>query len=111
MIYTGASVSGVWDGGVTWNREHVWPQSLLGEDAVNEVVNMASDLQNLKPANPSINTSRGNKYYDLTTTADSFVPRDEVKGDIARILLYMMVMYSDDLELINGTPAVRNNFV
>lgn len=106
LIYTGASVSGVWDEGVTWNREHVWPQSLLGEDAVNTVVNMASDLHNLKPANPSTNISRGNKYYDLTTTVDSFAPRDEVKGDIARILLYMMVMYPDDLELINGTPTV-----
>ncbi len=105
LVYTGASVSNYWDNGITWNREHVWPQSLLGEDA-GSAVNMASDLVNLKPSNPTINSNRGNKYYDLTDTAVSFTPRDEVKGDLARILFYMMTMY-EVLELVNGTPSVH----
>src|SRR3954469_7055859 len=25
LVYNGASVPGVWDNGVTWNREHCWP--------------------------------------------------------------------------------------
>lgn len=105
LVYTGASVSGTWDSGVTWNKEHVWPQSLLGEDA-GGTVNMASDIHNLKPANPVWNSSRGNKYYDLTTTSTTFEPRDEVKGDVARILFYMVTMYSV-LELVDQYPNVH----
>ncbi|MCF7930766.1 MAG: endonuclease [Acholeplasmataceae bacterium] len=104
LIYLGTSVSGVWDGGITWNREHVWPQSLLGASADNNVVNVASDLHNLKPANPGVNSSRGNKYFDNTTTTVSYAPRDEVKGDIARILFYMTIMYSY-LDLVNLTST------
>lgn len=99
LVYLGTSISGVWDYGVTWNREHVWPQSFLGVSADNDVVNAASDLQNLKPANPSTNSSRSNKYYGNTTNALTYEPRDEVKGDIARILFYMDIMY-DNLSLI-----------
>ena len=104
LVYLGTSVSGVWDAGVTWNREHVWPQSLLGEDVSGSDRNSASDLHNLKPADPGTNSSRSNKYYDNTTTTVSYAPRAAVKGDLARILFYMEVMY-DYLELINGVPA------
>ncbi|BCR35463.1 endonuclease I family protein [Mariniplasma anaerobium] len=103
LVYLGTSVDSTWDSGTTWNREHVWPQSLLGVTASG--TNAASDLHNLKPANPSTNSSRGNKYFDNTTTSESYAPRDEVKGDIARILFYMEVMY-DIYNLINGTPEV-----
>jgi endonuclease I len=102
LIYRGTSVSGVWDGGITWNREHVWPQSLLGVDVNNDSKNVGSDLQNLKPANPSENSSRSNKYFADTTTSISYAPRQEVKGDIARILFYMVIMY-DYLTLVNVT--------
>src|SRR4051794_37963774 len=27
LVYNGASVPKVWDNGVTWNREHCWPDS------------------------------------------------------------------------------------
>jgi len=103
LIYNGASVSGVWDSGITWNREHIWPQSLLGVAAENNLTNAASDLHNLKPSNPSINSSRGNKYFDVATTTLSYLPRPEDQGDIARILLYMVVMY-DEYTLVNTTP-------
>lgn len=95
LVYLGTSVSGVWDGGTTWNREHVWPQSLMGCSADNSSTDRCADLHNLKPANPSINSSRGNKYFGLTTTTTTFAPRVEVRGDLARILLYMVVMYAD----------------
>ncbi|BCR35357.1 endonuclease [Mariniplasma anaerobium] len=95
LVYLGTSISGVWDFGATWNREHVWPQSFLGVSASNEAVNTASDLQNLKPSDPGENSSRSNKYYGNTTTSQTYAPRDEVKGDIARILFYMDIMYSE----------------
>ncbi|MGD9679265.1 MAG: endonuclease, partial [Vulcanibacillus sp.] len=59
ILYSMQSVSGVWDEGVTWNREHIWPQSYLGDDTI-----MTADLHNLKPADPGENSSRGNKYFD-----------------------------------------------
>ena len=105
LVYLGTSVSGTWDAGVTWNREHVWSQSLLGVDTNPSSKHVGSDLHNLKPANPSENSSRGNKYFDNVTTTVSYAPRDEVKGDVARILFYMVVMY-DYLTLQNRIPNV-----
>ena len=105
LIYLGTSVSGTWDDGVTWNREHVWPQSLLGVSVTNSTIGVGSDLQNLKPANPSENSSRNNRYYDNVSVGGlSYEPRDEVKGDVARILLYMWTMY-DYLELVDTNPS------
>jgi len=61
-------------------------------------------LHNLKPSNPSINSSRGNKYYDYITSTVAYEPRDEVKGDLARILLYMWTMY-EILSLVDSAPS------
>jgi endonuclease I len=104
LVYLGTSVSGVWDSGNTWNREHVWPQSLLGVSADNSTVNSASDLHNLKPSDPAENSSRGNKFFGNSTTSQTYEPRDEVKGDIARILFYMDIMY-DELSLIEANEG------
>ena len=104
LVYLGTSVSGTWDFGATWNREHVWPQSLLGESADNGTVNMASDLYNLMPADPGENSSRGNSAY--SELGLGYEPRDEVKGDVARAILYMMIMY-DELDLVNTAPGVH----
>ncbi len=101
LVYRGTSVDSNWDYGVTWNREHVWPQSLLGVDASNNTVNMASDLHNLKPANPQENSTRSNKWFGPESTYYAYEPRDEVKGDIARIIFYMAVRYYTQLSLVN----------
>jgi len=106
LIYLGTSINNDWDSGATWNREHVWPQSLLPDSASNETVNTASDLQNLKPADPGENSSRSNRYYANQTVAGlSYCPRDEVKGDVARILLYMITMY-EELSLVDTSPGL-----
>lgn len=102
LVYTADLVSGTWDSGATWNREHVWPQSKLDSSADNATVNSASDLHNLKPADPSENTSRSNKWFGEPLSSNNafmYEPRDEVKGDIARILFYMDIMY-DFLTLV-----------
>lgn len=100
LIYAGTSVSGVWDNGITWNREHVWPQSLMNVDVNNESIGIGADLHNLKPANPSFNSSRGNKFFDNVTNAYAYAPRSAVKGDVARILFYMVTKY-DYLSLVD----------
>lgn len=109
LMYNRASVSGAWDGGSTWNREHIWPQSLLGgaDD---------SDLFNLRPANPSINSSRGNKPFGTSSTSANasygatggstyYYPGGPDRGDAARALFYMATRYASNLTLVNGTPA------
>ncbi|MFA5007130.1 MAG: endonuclease [Candidatus Izemoplasmatales bacterium] len=129
-IYTGKSLSSVWDSGATWNKEHVWPQSLLGCTASG--INTCSDVHNLKPSSPSINSQRSNDWFasviphDSSTlvdddsyasgstfnyeneTYDYFEPRNEVKGDIARILFYMAIRYQMTLVELNPgqTPAI-----
>lgn len=104
LIYLATSISNIWDQGDTWNREHVWPQSKLGESASNPVVNTASDLYNLMPADPDENSSRSNSPY--SELGLGYEPRDAVKGDVARALFYMMVMY-EELNLVDTPPLIH----
>lgn len=107
LVYSQLSVSGVWDAGATWTREHVWPQSLMNVSVSNSSKNKGADLHNLKPESDSVNSSRGNKYFAETTTSATYAPPNAVKGDVARILLYMITMYPDLslVDLVSGNPA------
>ena len=91
LLYLGTSVPSKWDGGSTWNREHVWPRSLgwFSDEGA------GADLHHLRPTNPSENSRRGNKKYGSQTNSEYYEPRDEVKGDIARIIFYLMVRYEE----------------
>ena len=95
-----------------WNREHVWPKSHGDFDAGDPFeVPLYTDAHNLKPVDASMNTLRGEKDFDnggdpvyngtiitdCLSTSSTFEPRDEVKGDIARIILYMDVRYEGEL--------------
>ncbi len=100
LVYTRTIVSGTWDGGSTWNKEHVWPQSKLGTAS-------ESDIHNLKPCNPSVNSTRGNLPYangsgTNKVVSGGYYPGDADKGDIARIVLYMHVRWN----LIINTSSV-----
>ncbi len=104
LIYDGRLVSPTWDGGITWNREHVWPQSRMGVNVNNSSINIGSDLHNLRACTPSVNSSRGNKNFDWVTTATSYYPGDQDRGDVARILFYMVIRYPQ-LSLVSGNPT------
>ena len=91
LFYSRVSVSAKWDSGKTWNREHIWPRS----KSWFQYEGAGSDIHHLRPSNPSINSSRGNKAYYTSTTTDYYAPKDEVKGDIARIVFYLLVRYSE----------------
>jgi len=86
LVYTAESVKGEWDY-PNWNREHVWPQSKLGSAP-------KGDAHNLKASDVSENSRRGNLPFGYGSSG-VYEPRDEVKGDIARILFYMTTMYTD----------------
>jgi endonuclease I len=112
LIYNRASVSSVWDSGATWNREHIWPVSRLGVgDPSNTTTNLATDQFNLRPANPSINSSRSNKPFGMDTTTgihghqgSYYYPGDSDAGDVARAQFYMATRYSQ-LTLTDGSPS------
>ncbi|HTQ40990.1 MAG TPA: endonuclease [Pirellulales bacterium] len=111
-IYTDDDVPGVWvSGGVTWNREHLWPQSLLGVSVSESSKNAGTDEFELKPCDSSVNSGRSNDGYGLSTSSGTynnqpsyFFPGDEDKGDIARSMFYMATRYYDG----SGTPSTNN---
>ncbi|MGW7454820.1 endonuclease I family protein [Streptomyces sp. NPDC054787] len=106
LVYSGRSQSKSGNGGDPndWNREHVWAKS-HGDFGTS--TGPGTDLHHLRPEDVTVNSTRGNKDFDLggspvseapgsLTDADSFEPRDAVKGDVARMLLYMAVRYEGD---------------
>ncbi len=104
MFYS--DVSGNADG-ATLNREHVWPKSR----ASFQTKNGGSDLHHLRPALSTVNSAKsdhtfgviggvytsgyqevnvgGEVCYRVHTADDLFECKDDVKGDVARILLYV----------------------
>ncbi|MBQ8586641.1 MAG: endonuclease [Oscillospiraceae bacterium] len=91
-----------------WNREHVWPQSLGGFGTSGA----GADMHHIRPDDVTTNGDRGNKLFGnvsggTESLASSlcnnmlggwydnsyFEPLDSVKGDVARICLYVYVRY------------------
>lgn len=114
LVYNRASVSGNWDSGQTWNREHVWPQSRQPGSASNSSTGNLGDPHALRPANPSINSSRGNKPFGgggatvgpHRSLGAFYFPGDDDKGDVARSLFYSDTRYaSTGLSLVNAFPS------
>lgn len=120
LMYTGVSYP---KNGSTkaWNREHTWPKSHGG---FGDSPSAGTDMHHLRPTVVNVNSDRGNLDFDeggvkvestlgygegssfcYRVTGVSFEPRDEVKGDIARMMFYMATRYDGgdgcptDLEL------------
>ncbi|GIG90733.1 endonuclease [Plantactinospora endophytica] len=120
LLYSGISRSKSLNGGNTgnWNREHVWAQS-HGDFGTG--TGPGTDLHHLRPEDVQVNATRGNKDFDNGGTAvpsapgnktdsDSWEPRAAVKGDVARMILYMAVRYEGgdsfpDLEADHATSG------
>ncbi len=115
-FYSQAELSSNWQSGNvgTWNREHVWCQSLSnglwGENGG------GSDLLHIRPTESRLNSTRSNNKYGVVGTASTeawykdasgrqvalgghikgniFEPIDSVKGDVARIVMYVYTHYN-----------------
>ena len=90
------------------NREHVWPKSLGGY----KTSGPGADLHHIRPTEITPNSNRGSlKYGNVSGGKASygnasdylagyygsyFEPLDNVKGDVARICLYMYVRYGGE---------------
>lgn len=97
LIYTGESVPKTWNSGSTWNREHMWPGSRMpGGDSY-------SDLFSLRPCDPIVNSTRGNKPYG---TGSGFWDANQGtthRGNAARAMFYDDTRYTE-LSLVSGHP-------
>ena len=105
LIYTSyEATQSQWNG---WNREHVWPKSLGG----NNTTGGGADMHHIRPSDAVVNSTRGNKKYGYADGGKAtygsnpasgylggyagtyFEPLDNVKGDVARICLYVYVRW------------------
>ncbi len=116
QVYTGFSHynSDYGNSGLQLNREHVWAKSHGG---FADVPPMYGDVHNLKPSAATVNQDKSNLdfdnggiQHDIATgcyfTDSTWEARDEVKGDIARIIFYMSTRYEGndgemDLEVVD----------
>ena len=95
-FYSGKSLQG------GWNKEHVWAKS---HGFPNSEALPYCDAHHLRPTLNNINSSRGHKdfgellnesadiYGNKCNNSEIFEPRDEVKGDVARMMFYMATRY------------------
>ena len=101
-----------WDVNGGWNREHVWPKADSNGLWKSDTVGGGADLHHIRPAEKAINNSRANKLYGKVGTSGkkeypsgsnvlggysnstTFEPIDNVKGDVARILMYVYTHYN-----------------
>ena len=129
LFYTGRSQpKSTFGGGADdYNREHVWAKS---HGDFGNAMGPGTDLHHLRPTDASVNSTRGNldfdeggsEVYDQGVAtgnyrdSDSWEPRDEVKGDVARIVFYMAIRYEGDdgypdLELNNRVNNGSNPYI
>lgn len=133
QIYTGWSIpKSHYGGGITeWNREHTWSKS---HGDFGESRPAGTDLHHMRPCDATVNSAKGNKdfdeggseYIDASpytgypaatgnyTTSSTWEPRDEEKGDVARMIMYMATRYegtdtSFDLEIVDYNNSSPDN--
>ncbi len=122
LLYTGWSYPKSNNGGGTteWNREHTWAKS---QGNFGTSAGAGTDIHHLRPTDVTVNSKRGSLMFDnggseytdgsrygggdgatgCKVSSSNWEPRDEVKGDVARMLFYMATCYESedgvDLEL------------
>jgi endonuclease I len=104
---------------VEWNREHIWSKSR--GDFSDDDMTAHNDAHHLVAAERVMNSTKNNRFFEdchdgdddniedrlygnFTCNIWEFEPRDDVKGDVARMIFYMAVRYEDvslDLEVVD----------
>ncbi len=99
-FYSGTLHTSVWDSGKTWNREHTWPNS-KGMEGRDE-----DDIMMLRPTLVKENGSRGNKAYGESAGYQD--PGESVRGDCARIVLYVYTRWGNTGKMWGSTGVIEN---
>lgn len=116
-----------YNSGKGWTREHVWAKS---HGDFGTTYGAGTDAHHLRPVDASVNSTRNNKDFDTggeeyidgefasgcLRDIDSWEPRDSDKGDVARMIFYMVVRYEGkdgdpDLELKDGVNSFDDNTI
>ena len=128
-FYTHNNIAKAWGSGATgtWNREHVWCQSL--SSSLWGTTGGGSDLHHVRPIESTLNSTRNNHPFGVVSSHtsstvcyakntsgsyitsypggyyynDVFEPIDAAKGDVARILMYDYVHYTSYKNLSGAT--------
>ncbi len=102
-FYSAKQLSGVWDSGATWNREHTWPRSkCINKNKADD----SADIMMLRPTATSENSSRGNSAYGVS--GGFYEPADSVKGDCARIVLYGYTRWGNTSMMWGSSGVIEN---
>ncbi len=120
LFWSGLSIESTWDNGTSWNREHVWPQS----KGWFSTSNAGSDLHHIRPTDPTVNGTHSSlpygeidgKYASTSSTNGSvkteceynssyFEPGDNRKGDVARIIFYLVTRYQESDVYFDGDTS------
>ena len=106
-FYDNAKIGPDWDGGSTWNREHVWP-NIRGGSAVEDDAHMT------RPAATATNSDRGSKGFGK----NSYDPGKTVayyRGVASRIIFYAAIadtslQLADEPFNYNGVQNGNNGY-
>lgn len=89
-FYSGTHIGPDWGEGGSWNREHTWPKS----KGIGDGTDAANDIMMLRPTATSENGDRGNTAYGQSSGYyDPNGNGANLRGDCARIVLYMYVRW------------------
>ena len=123
MVYLYTRDSVTKNSASSWNREHVWPQSLSNNNWGTDKA--GTDLLHIRPTYDSTNNDRGNDVYADTGKANPrtyngmlygyesgelFEPLDAVKGDVARIIMYVWVAYKNHYSNLPSITSVFESY-
>lgn len=103
-FYSGEVLSGTWDSGKTWNREHTWPNSKGDASGNGE-----NDIMMLRPTSVKENSSRGNKAYgESGNYYDPNQHGQNVRGDCARIVLFVYTRWGNTKSMWGSSGVMEN---
>ena len=119
MIYLYTRDSVAKNAAKTWNREHCWPQA--NSNGCWGTGKAGADLLHIRPTYNETNNRRGNLKYgeapeskkvtyngmDYGYKDTYFMPLDSVKGDVARIIMYVWTAYKSHY---SNLPDITSTF-
>lgn len=129
MIYFYSRDSVTKNAASSWNREHVWPQSLSVNASGTELwgkTKAGTDILHIRPTYEGTNSSRNNNIYAETNNADVrnhsitgyefgygkgvFEPLACNKGDAARIIMYIWVAHQNTYDSMSDITNVFESY-
>lgn len=110
-FYSGNDIGPAWDSGLTWNREHTWPQSKICNDTTGYAV---QDIMMIRPTDSNYNSGRNNSAYGLSSGyyhPNNYTTTQDLRGDAARSVLYGYVRWGMEDNMWSSTGVIESQEV